>query len=86
MPDTPKKPTTKKGKIALYSVLGLGGVALAYYLYKKYEANAAAGTTGSTSTPADTTPAATNAVPAVTNTAPVPSEKRSWWQRLFGAK
>lgn len=50
------KPSGKTTKVVGYSVLALGGLALAYYLYERYESNAASGTTGSTSTPADTTP------------------------------
>ena len=47
-------------KAAIYGVLGLGGLAAAYWLYTKYEANAA--NTAATTTPADTTPAASTTI------------------------
>jgi hypothetical protein len=69
-----------KGKVVLYSVLGLGGVAVAYYLYTRYEANAATGTTGSTSTPADTTPATTT---VGASTPPAPTTIAAWKQAII---
>ena len=56
----PRPRPSKKGKIALYGVLAVGGVAAAYWLYTKYEANAA--NTAATTTPADTTPAASTTI------------------------
>jgi uncharacterized membrane protein YgcG len=73
MADAKAKPASKNTKkVALYGVLGVGGLALAYWLYTKYQANAAANTTATT--PADTTPAVgaptsgppTTSVPATT--------------------
>jgi uncharacterized membrane protein YgcG len=69
MADAKAKPASKNTKkVALYGVLGVGGLALAYWLYTKYQANAAANTAATTpadTTPTDTTPAATS-VPATT--------------------
>jgi uncharacterized membrane protein YgcG len=66
------KPKTSKNtkKVALYGVLGVGGLALAYWLYTKYEANAATNAAGS-SAPADTTPASTPAGTVPATTAPI---------------
>ncbi|MGB6500102.1 MAG: hypothetical protein WBG19_01680, partial [Thermoplasmata archaeon] len=66
MADPPKAKagSSKKGRIALYSVLGLGGIAAAYWLYTKYQANAAS----TAAVPADTTPATTTVGTSTTPT------------------
>jgi hypothetical protein len=78
------KPKTSKStkKVALYGVLGVGGLALAYWLYTKYEANAAANAAGST--PADTTPTSTPAGTVPGTTAPI-TTLAQWKQAILAA-
>jgi hypothetical protein len=76
------KPKTSKNtkKVALYGVLGVGGLALAYWLYTKYEANAA---TNAATAPADTTPTSTpGTVPATI--API-TTLAQWKQAILAA-
>jgi uncharacterized membrane protein YgcG len=83
MADAKAKPKTSKStkKIALYGVLGVGGLALAYWLYTKYEANAATNAAGS-SAPADTTPASTPAGTVPATTAPI-TTLAQWKQAIL---
>lgn len=85
MADAPKKSskTTPKGKIVLYSVLGLGGIALAYWLYTKYEANAAAGTTSGTPTTTTDTGTGTVAGSPSASSAPPITDINSWKQAII---
>jgi uncharacterized membrane protein YgcG len=85
MADAKAKPASKNTKkVALYGVLGVGGLALAYWLYKKYEANAAANTAATT--PADTTPTPALGSPTTTSvpgTPPTPITTLAQWKQAI---
>jgi hypothetical protein len=78
--DTPaKKAPSKKGKIALYGTLAVGGIALAWWLYQRYVAGAASGTTSGTPLPSTTT-----AGPAAATTPPI-TTLAEWKQAVLAA-
>ena len=86
MADAPAKTGSKgSGKAALYVVGSIVALGVGYYLYEKYAANAAAGTTTSGTAPANTNPAPTSAAPLPATPTP-PTSLAAWKQDIINAE